>query len=128
MPDHPCPTCNSTLGYYDGPNGVPRCKDCFADAVIRTVENPSPEPNAGGTSVAKASAQEKPDKADKQVKPVQVMTTSGTRPVEPEPEPKKEPAVTQREAQEQAKAEAAQTKKEPAAKPAAGKSESKGKK
>lgn len=56
MTDRPCPTCNSTLGYYQGPNGRLRCLNCFHDTDSPTVDNPSPEPNAGGTSQAIASA------------------------------------------------------------------------
>jgi hypothetical protein len=62
MPSQPCATCQSTLGYYQGPNGTARCLNCFHDQDFKTpTEDPPPEPNASGTTVAIASA--KPDRA-----------------------------------------------------------------
>lgn len=63
-----CSTCTSTLGFYQGPNGVARCLNCFHDQGYALVpEDPavSPEPN---TQVE--------DKAEPG--PKNIMTTSGT--------------------------------------------------
>lgn len=69
MPDHPCPTCNSTLGYYQGPNNKPRCLNCFHDTEPDTAtEAPKPEPNASGTTVAIASAKPAEKANDKAVR------------------------------------------------------------
>lgn len=57
MPLDQCPTCRSTLGFYDGPNGKPRCLNCFHDTdAPQAKEAPNPEPNAGGTTQAIAAA------------------------------------------------------------------------
>lgn len=61
-----CSTCGSTLGFYDGPNGTPRCLNCFHDQDMPTAtEAPPPEPN-----------KDVQDKAEDS--PKNVMTTAGT--------------------------------------------------
>lgn len=48
MTTSPCPTCNSTMGFYPGPNGVPRCLNCFHDTNLEQLPadpEVSPEPN-----------------------------------------------------------------------------------
>lgn len=61
-----CPNCASDRGWYDGPNGKPRCLHCFHDRPVATkAVAPEPKQQTDPPVKNKAVAPPEPFRADR---------------------------------------------------------------
>jgi hypothetical protein len=67
MADAACSFCGSDLGFYDGPNGKPRCLNCYGEeaGTPSKEEAATPEPNRPVEGTVEVSDQIKQEAQDK---------------------------------------------------------------